>query len=137
MLISAHRAELPRHQAARDALKNLTEGLQPWGLPIFCIAEFVRVVTHIRVFDPPTSLDQALRFVEALLAAPTLRLLSPGPRFPELFDLCARRGDARGNLAFDAQIAAVCLEHGARDLWTLDRDFSRFPDLRPNPDFGR
>jgi toxin-antitoxin system PIN domain toxin len=136
VLISAHRAELPRHLAARSALRNLAEGPQPWGLPVFCIAEFVRVVTHLRVFEPPTSLEQALRFVAALLAAPTLRLLSPGPRFPELFELCARQGDARGNLAFDAQIAAVCLEHGARDLWTLDRDFSRFPDLRPDSSFG-
>jgi predicted nucleic acid-binding protein len=40
-----------------------------------------------------------------------------------------RAGDARGNLAFDAQIAAVCLEHGARELITLDRDFARFPQL--------
>jgi predicted nucleic acid-binding protein len=42
-----------------------------------------------------------------------------------------REAKARGNLAFDAQIAAVCVEHGARDVWTFDRDFSRFPELRP------
>ena len=52
------------------------------------------------------------------------------------FDRCVREAEARGNLAFDAQIAAVCLEHGARDVWTFDRDFSRFRELRPDPTFG-
>jgi predicted nucleic acid-binding protein len=87
-------------------------------------------VTHPKVFDPPTSLDRALDFVTALAATPTLRLLTPGPRFLELFSRCALEADARANLVFDAQIAAVCLENGARDLWTLDHDFSRFRDLR-------
>jgi predicted nucleic acid-binding protein len=39
-------------------------------------------------------------------------------------------GEAAGNLAFDAHIAALCAEHGVRELWTLDRDFARFPGLR-------
>ena len=30
----------------------------------------------------------------------------------------------------DARIAAICLSHGVTELWTVDRDFSRFPDLR-------
>jgi predicted nucleic acid-binding protein len=39
--------------------------------------------------------------------------------------------NARGNLGFDAQIAAVCLEHGATTLLTEDRDFARFRSLKP------
>jgi toxin-antitoxin system PIN domain toxin len=131
VLVAAHRAELPRHTAARTSLAALAAGLEPWGVPVFCLAEFLRVATHPRVLDPPTTIDQALRFLERLLAGPTVRLLAPGARYPVLFDRCVRQAEARGNLAFDAQIAAVCLEHGARDLWTFDRDFSRFPDLRP------
>jgi len=38
--------------------------------------------------------------------------------------------DARGNLAFDAQIAAVCRENGATRMLTLDRDFTRFPGIQ-------
>ena len=53
-----------------------------------------------------------------------------GFQCPQLFDEAARAADARGNLAFDAQIAAVCVEHGAVSLLTLDRDFSRFPAIR-------
>lgn len=29
----------------------------------------------------------------------------------------------------DARIAALCLLHGVRVLWSADRDFSRFPEL--------
>ncbi len=83
-----------------------------------------------RVLDPPSSLDAALEALSGLLESPTLRLLSPGPSYAELHAGAARAADARGNLAFDAQIAAVCREHGADRLLTLDRDFDRFPDLR-------
>lgn len=30
----------------------------------------------------------------------------------------------------DARVAALCLQHGVRELWTADRDFGRFPDLK-------
>jgi predicted nucleic acid-binding protein len=39
----------------------------------------------------------------------------------------------RGNRAFDAQLAAVCVEHGVRDIVTLDRDMSRMPSIRSIP----
>ena len=61
--------------------------------------------------------------------SPTLRILSPGPRYPAMYAEQVRRADARGNLAFDAQIAAVCREQGVSRILTLDRDFSRFPGL--------
>jgi toxin-antitoxin system PIN domain toxin len=130
VLVVASQERLPRHVEVKKALERMARGWEPWGLPIFCIAEFIRVVTHPKVFDPPTSLNRALDFVTALAATPNLRLLTPGPRFLELFRRCALEADARANLVFDAQIAAVCLENGARDLWTLDRDFSRFKELR-------
>jgi hypothetical protein len=46
-----------------------------------------------------------------------------------MFRAAVLSADARGNLVFDAQIAAVCLEHGASNLLTLDRDFARFPGI--------
>ena len=67
--------------------------------------------------------------MEALLQSPTVRVLNPGERFPALLKDLTNIADARGNLAFDAQIAAVCLERGASRILTLDRDFARFPDL--------
>lgn len=130
VLVRAHRRELPDHEVALARLEELASGEIPWAVPVFCLAEFVRVVTHPKVFDPPSTLDEALGALEGLLESPTLHLLSPGPRFARLFFRCVRAGDARGNLSFDAQIAAVCLEHGTHDLVTLDGDFARFPGLR-------
>lgn len=133
VLVTAHRAELDRHEKARAWIRHLAEGSQPWGLPVFTIGEFVRVVTHPRIFDPPTPLDEALSAMERLLRSPMVRVLSPGDRYPEHFAAACRAADARGNLAFDAQIAAVCVEQGAPRLLTLDRDFARFPSLEIVP----
>lgn len=130
VLIAAHRSEHPRHEKATGRLHEIAEGDAPWGLPIFCIGEFLRVTTHARVFTPPSSLEVATEFIDRLLESPSLRLLLPSERFWERFRCAVERGEARGNLVFDAQIAAVCEEHGALDLVTGDRDFARFPRLR-------
>jgi toxin-antitoxin system PIN domain toxin len=130
VLVYAHRTETEPHDRARRWITSLSEGLVPWGLPVFCLGEFVRVVTHRRVFDPPSSVDQAMQALGALLRSPSLRLLNPGPEYPVHFEEAVRAGRAVGNLVFDAQIAAVCREHGVETLLTDDRDFSRFPALR-------
>jgi toxin-antitoxin system PIN domain toxin len=129
ILIYAHRAETSLHATSSRLLRELAEGDAVWGLPIFCLAEFVRVVTHLRVFNPPTELGVALQFLDQLLEAPTLRLLLPTESYPGLFREACESAAARGNLAFDAQIAAVCREHGVSELVTADRDFARFPAL--------
>jgi len=129
VLIHAHRQEMPLHERAGELLRSLAEGDTPWGLPSPCLAEFVRVVTHSRVFTPPTNLEIAFEFLERLLESPTARLLVPGLTFLTLFRKQAEHAAASGNLAFDAQIAAICLETGATEFVTLDRDFARFQGL--------
>jgi toxin-antitoxin system PIN domain toxin len=133
ILVYAHRKSLPRHGWALAWIKHLAEGNLPWGLPVFCLGEFLRVVTHPRVLDPPSRMDQACSALEGLLQSPTLRVLNPGPRYPELFMEAVRSADARGNMVFDAQIAAVCREHRASRLLTVDRDFTRFPGIHLIP----
>ena len=129
ILIYAHRNRFSQHAQALAWLKHLAEGNLPWAIPVFCLGEFVRVVTHPRILEPPSTLNEAFTALAGLLRSPTLRILSPGPRFPELFRQMTEAADARGNLAFDAQIAALCQEQGVAKLLTADRDFSRFPDL--------
>jgi hypothetical protein len=135
VLVYADRSELPKHAAALAALRELAEGRDAWALPVFCLGEFVRVVSHPRLFDPPTPASEAVAAVGALLESPSVRLLSPGRRYWSIFADLVLDGDVSGNLVFDAQIAAVCLEHGARTLLSDDRDFGRFPKitLRPLP----
>jgi toxin-antitoxin system PIN domain toxin len=126
VLLHAHRAELPKHAEAKALLIELAEGAAPWGLPVFVIGEFLRVITHARVSDPPHSVEEAIAAVEALLASPSVRVLSPAEDWPRLLAEALRRGSARGNLVFDAQIVAVCREHRVTTIVTEDRDFERF-----------
>jgi len=126
VLVHAHRAEMPLHEIAVARLRTLAEGGTPWALPAFCIGEFVRVVTHARIFTPPTDLVTALTFLERLLESPSIRLLLPGPTFPTVFAEACRAGSVAGNLAYDAQLVAVCREHGVAEILTEDRDFARF-----------
>lgn len=133
ILVYAHRDSFPLHAIAARRLRELAEGPVPWALPIFCIGEFCRVVTHSRVLSPPSSMDTALLAIERLLAAPSTRLLLPGETFVHHFETCVRQAGATGNLVFDAQIAAVCREHGVNRLLTADRDFARFAELEVVP----
>ena len=126
VLVYAHRAEMPLHEPALERLRDLVEGREPWALPVFCIGEFVRVVTHARIFRPPSRLEEALEFIAQVLTSPSPRLLVPGPTYPALFAEACRDGNAQGNLAFDAQLVALCREHGVREIITEDRDFARF-----------
>lgn len=131
VLVYAHREEMPLHTTALERLRSLAEGGTPWALPTFCIGEFVRVVTHPRLFHPPSTLEIALTFLEQLLASPSARMLVAGPTFPEFFAGACRDGNVQGNLAFDAQVVAVCREHGVAEILTEDRDFARFGTPRP------
>jgi toxin-antitoxin system PIN domain toxin len=130
ILLHARRQELPGHKKARALLAKLAEGQSPWALPWPCVYEFLRVVTHPRVFDPPTDLDTALEDLDSLLASPSLVLLGPGPAHASHLRRSVTEGRATGNLVHDAHIAALLIEHGVRELWTLDRDFARFPGFQ-------
>jgi hypothetical protein len=131
ILVYAHREEMPLHAPALERLRSLAEGSTPWALPTFCIGEFVRVVTHPRIFHPPTDLETALAFLDQVLGSPSARMVVPGATFPARFAEACRAGAVQGNLAFDAQLVAVCREHGVVEILTEDRDFARFGTPRP------
>jgi hypothetical protein len=128
VLVYAHRAESDRHADFREWLEALVNGDTAFAVPSLCLSGFLRVVTHPRVFAQPSSLDDAMTFVEQIRSRPTYVDLQPGPRHFQLFtDLC-RRTRARGNLIPDAYLAAIAIEAGAEWI-TTDRDFARFPGL--------
>ncbi len=135
VLVYARRTESPHHGAARALVAGLAEGTAPWALPWPVVYEFVRVVTHPRVFDPPSPLDAVLRDLESLLASPSLTLLGEGSGHARLMGEQLRGGSASGNLAHDAHIAALVVEHGVSELLTTDRDFARFPGVRARNPF--
>ena len=99
-------------------------------MPVFCLTEFMRVVTHRRVFNPPSTVAQAMDFINGIVAAPTCHVALPGVGFLGQLETTVRRAAARGNLMFDAQIVALCREHGIAAILTNDRDFERFDKLQ-------
>jgi uncharacterized protein len=126
ILVYAHRAEFSQHERALKRLSDLAQGAALWGVPVFCLAEFVRIVTHPRILMQPFTPDEAVTTLGNLLESPSLSVLHPGERFWPLLQEAIREGRAGGNLALDAQIVALCREHGVRALLTEDRDFRRF-----------
>jgi toxin-antitoxin system PIN domain toxin len=127
ILIYAHREESLFHQRAFECLSAVAESNEAWAIPWPCVHEFLSIVT--RVYKPATPLKAALEEVEAWLESPTLVLLAETDRhWPELRALAAA-GNVAGPLFHDARIAALCRQHGVRELWSADRDFGRFPDL--------
>jgi toxin-antitoxin system PIN domain toxin len=130
ILVYAHRADSPFHAAAQACVVSLAEGAGSWAIPWPCLHEFLAIVTHPRIYAPPSPLERALDQVDAWLESPALRLLTEAEEhWPALRDLVAR-GHIAGPKVHDARIAALCREHGVRELWSADRDFSRFPEIR-------
>jgi hypothetical protein len=130
LLVYAHRADSPWHAAAARAVRLLAESGRPWGIPWPCVHEFLAIVTHPRIYDPPTPLAAAVAQVEAWLESPPLVLLAEAPGYWEVLARVARGGRAAGPRVHDARVAALCLQHGVDELWTADRDFGRFGELR-------
>ena len=133
VLVYAHREEMDKHDAAQALIGHLVAGGTPWGIPVFCIGEFLRVVTNRSFFPVPTPLDVALDTIDGLLRSPSVRLLRPGESYWGIFRRVALQANVSGNLVFDAQIVAVCLEHGYRAIVSDDRDMRRFDGIEAVP----
>ena len=129
VLVYAHWEDSAWHDAAYAKVAELAEGRAPWAIPWPCIHEFLAVVTHPRIYAPPTPLSLAIKQIEAWLESPTLSLLAEtGEYWPELRAIL-EQGRVNGPAVHEARVAALCRDHGVRELWTADRDFSRFPSL--------
>ncbi len=126
ILVYAHREDSPFHEAAFRRVAELAEGPAVWAIPWPCLHEFLAIVTHPRIYAPPTPLPQALDQVDAWVESPNLALLTESPaHWPALRVLLAN-GHLEGAQVHDARVAALCRQHGVRELWSADRDLSRF-----------
>lgn len=130
MLVYAHRRDSPFHESAAAAIRDMAESPAPWGLPWPCVHEFYSVATHPRIYDPPSSSAETISQIEAWLESPSVTPLSEGETYWSVLSALLTSGKVTGPLVHDARIAALCLSQGVRELWTADRDFSRFPHLK-------
>ncbi len=129
ILVYAHREDSPWHISATHHLTLLAEDRPPWAIPWPCLHEFLALVTHPRIFTSPTPLEIAFDQVAAWLESPSLLLLGESNGYWPKFRQLVEAGKIQGPVVHDARIAALCVHHQVRELWTADRDFGRFPSL--------
>lgn len=130
ILVYAHREDSDWYGPAERCVASLAHGTAAWAIPWPCIHEFLAVVTHPRIYEPPTPLASAIEQVEAWMESPAVVLLHELAGYWEKFSQLLRSGRVRGPAVHDARVAALCLAHGVRELWSADRDFGRFRGLR-------
>ncbi len=130
LLVYAHREDSPHHPAAATLLADAVRSPAGIAIPWPCIHEFLAVVTHPRIYAPPSATRVALRAVRALVDEPGVHLLGERPDHLEVMAKLLEAATVVGPRVHDARIAAICLTHGIDELWSADRDFSWFPQLR-------
>ena len=130
ILVYAHREDSPWHDTAYSSVVQLAESRASWAIPWPCFHEFLAIVTHPKIYAPPTPLAEATDQVMAWMEAPNLVLLSEKEGYWPIFRKVIEAGRIVGGQIHDARIAALCMLHGVTELWTADRDFSRFTGLR-------
>jgi hypothetical protein len=129
VLVHAYRRDAPEHRAFVEFVQSLANGIEPFGIPSIVFSGFFRIVTHPRVFSPPSTFDDALVFAEQLRRHPHCLTPVAGGRHWGIFTQLCRSGGGKGNLISDAYLAAIAIEAGA-EMVTADRGFGRWPGLR-------
>jgi toxin-antitoxin system PIN domain toxin len=130
LLVYAHREDASWHESAYRSIERLATGVGSWAIPWPCVHEFLAIVTHARIYVPPTPVAAAVDQVSAWLEAPGVVLLAESEEYWPRLQALLIAGRITGAHVHDARVAALCLYHGVEELWTADRDFSRFPELR-------
>jgi toxin-antitoxin system PIN domain toxin len=130
VLVYAANAGVPEHRACLQLVERLRHEAEPWRLTWGVLYEFLRVVTHPRVFDTPWSTPDAWGFIDALLASPSVDVLVETDRHRDVMVRVLRESPGvAGNLLHDLHTVALMREHGVRRIYTRDTDFHRFPSI--------
>lgn len=129
ILVYSVREDAPRHRAALQCVRRLAEGGGPWAIAWPCLHEFLAVVTHPRIYRPPTTVRAAVQQVNYWMESPTLRLIGEDAGYWEHLQALIEAGQTVGPRIHDARVAAICRFSGVREIWTADRDYSHFGGL--------
>ena len=130
LLIYAHREGAPQHAQARAAVVEALNQPLGWGICLPSVAEFWSIVTnpgHPGGASPGTAVTH---FFHYLITEGHGHIWTPGPGFGERLMRWAASQKVRGKRIFDLQIAVIAFEHGAREIWTHDRNLASVPGLK-------
>lgn len=130
VLVYAFFSDSPFHVAARKSVEYLAQSAVAWAIPWPCIHEFYAVVTNTKIFPDPDLPARARTQIDAWMSSPSLQVLAETAGHWGVLTSLLDSGRITGAAVHDARIAALCLTHGVTELLTLDRDFSRFSELK-------
>ena len=130
VLVYAAKGDSEFHTTCKEFLDRLIDDPSPNYLTWSVSYEFVRVVTHPRVYEVPWDSASALSFIDTLLDAGNFFMLSETDRHLDVLSRTLEDLPAiRGSILHDLHTAVLMREHGIREICTLDSDFYRFPFL--------
>ena len=130
ILVYAHRQDSPWHAQAASCLVALAESSEPWAIPWPCIHEFFSIVTHPKIYRPPTPSAAALADLDVWMESPSLQLIGETAAYWPILRQTIGNSAVAGPMVHDARIAAICRAHGVTTLLSADRDFSRFREVQ-------
>lgn len=136
ILLYASDASSAFHERALAAVRGCAEGPELLYLPWPTIMAYLRIATHPAIFERPLSPAEAAANINALLTLPHVRPLGEGDGFWGVYQRTVAGIAVRGNLVPDAHLAALLRQHGVLTLWTHDRDFRKFGDIRIRDPFA-
>lgn len=126
VLVAASRTDHPHHGVARAWLEDAlgaSAGGAAFTLMPMVLASFLRLVTSPKIFRQPTPVEDAVAFIDALLASPGVQLAALGSEWPKLRQLCLDK-QLGGNDVPDAWLSAA-VAHVGEHLVSFDRDFRK------------
>lgn len=126
VLVAASRTDHPHHAVARAWLEEAIDASgagAAFTLMPMVLASFLRLVTSPKIFRQVTPIEDAVAFVDALLASPGVQLAPLGPEWPKLRQLCLDK-QLSGNDVPDAWLSAA-VAHMGEHLVSFDRDFRK------------
>ena len=129
VLVYAHRMDAANHSAYRQWLESVVNAPASFGYSELVLSGFLRIVTHPKVFEVPSTLLSAIRFSEQIRTLPNAVCLVPGSMHWQIFMGFMEQINARGNDIPDAYHAALAMEWGCEWV-TTDKGFKRFKGLK-------
>lgn len=126
VLIAASRSDHPHHKTAYawldKTVATCTNGASLRLMPMV-VASFLRLVTNAKIFVHPTPVENAVEFLDALLAVPGVEMPALGTEWPTLRQLCLENKLSANDIP-DAWLAAAVVQLGEH-LVTFDADFKK------------
>jgi toxin-antitoxin system PIN domain toxin len=129
VLIYAFRQDTTEHAVCRPWLDSVVSGSARFGMSPLALSAVVRITTNLRIYEVPSTLDEAFGYCQDLLGQPHCQIVEPGERHFEIFKRLCIETSTRGPRVTDAWFAALAIEWGCEWI-TLDRDYARFPGLK-------